>query len=330
MSLQILQSGLFSTIQDLGRTGYQKYGVIKSGAMDMYAHRMANMLTGNPESSATIEMTLLGPTIEFTEDVLIALTGGNLSPKINSQPIPMWRPVFVKAGAKLEFGAPVSGCRTYMAAAGGYDIEPQLGSRSTYVKAGIGGLNGRPLKEKDILKVNPSPLLDQLAGKAQDVSVLPAKWHVKPNYTENGKIIQYIEGREYSWFSEEAHKAFNEEEFALTSQSDRMGFRIEGPSLTLKENRELLSEAVGFGTIQVPSGGQPIILMADHQTTGGYPKIGQVIAESLPILAQRKPGERIRFEKTSIQHALDLLLKKEKELEFIRKMIQLKFREGVL
>ncbi|AZB43930.1 biotin-dependent carboxyltransferase family protein [Bacillus sp. FJAT-42376] len=330
MSLKILQSGLHSTIQDMGRSGYQKYGVIKSGAMDLYAHRLANVLTGNSEDEATIEMTLLGPTIEFTEDTVIALTGGNLSPKISGKPIPLWRPVYVKAGAKLEFGAPVSGCRTYMAAAGGYDLEPEMGSFSTYLKAGIGGFHGRALKVNDELRIKNSDLLDKAEFKDTDDLAISAGWYMKPFYNPDNKTIKYIKGREYDWFTEDSQTAFEKEEFSLSSQSDRMGFRLDGPVLTLKEKRELLSEAVGFGTIQVPAGGQPIILMADHQTTGGYPKIGQVIADCLPALAQLKPGEKIRFEETTVEEAQILLVKREKEIEFLRSMVKDKFERGVL
>ncbi|MGD6816859.1 biotin-dependent carboxyltransferase family protein [Metabacillus sp. 113a] len=330
MSLKILQSGLLSTIQDQGRYGFQKYGIIKSGAMDLYAHRMANILTGNPDDEATIEMTLLGPTIEFTEDAIIALTGGNLSPKISGQSIPLWRPVYVKAGAKLEFGAPVSGCRTYMAAAGGFKINPELGSRSTYLKAGIGGVGGRALKENDELAINQSKQIESIILDGSDAKAIPAGWYIKPYYSGRGKIFRYIEGREYDWFTEDSKTGFEENEFSITSQSDRMGYRIEGPSLRLKEQRELLSEAVGFGTIQVPSGGQPIILMADHQTTGGYPKIGQVISDDLPMLAQLKPGEKIKFVKTNLTEAQKLYIQREKEIDFIRLMVKDKHKKGVL
>ncbi|WP_338777591.1 biotin-dependent carboxyltransferase family protein [Metabacillus sp. FJAT-52054] len=330
MSLKILQSGLLSTIQDNGRFGFQKYGVIKSGAMDLYAHRLANILAGNPEDEATLEMTLLGPSIEFTEDTIIALTGGNLSPKVNGQPIPLWRPVFVRSGAKLEFGAPVSGCRTYMAASGGYDLERELGSRSTYLKARIGGVNGRALTENDELNIRESDLIGKAAIRNSEAKAIPASWYMKPDYNVVNKTVRYIEGREYEWFTEDSQSVFNTEEFTLTSQSDRMGYRIEGPVLALKEKRELLSEAVGFGTIQVPAGGQPIILMADHQTTGGYPKMGQVIAVDLPHLAQLKPGEKIKFEKTTIEEAQKLFVQREKEIDFIRNMVRDKFEKGVL
>ncbi|MFY4774595.1 biotin-dependent carboxyltransferase family protein [Metabacillus sp. RGM 3146] len=335
MSIKILQPGLHTTIQDSGRYGFQKEGVIVSGAMDRYSYRYANMLVGNRDGAAALEMTLLGPTMEFQKDCLISLTGGNLSPKINKTRVSMWKPIYIKEGSILEFGAPVKGCRAYMAIAGGYQVKEILGSFSTYTKAGLGGFQGRLIRENDLLEYSDIPeelsaFTEEIKGSGKE-AFKEASWFVEPPFkekTESSQFVRITEGREYSWFEEESQNEFWKSEYKLSSQSDRMGYRIEGPALTTMEKKELLSEAVTFGTIQVPSNGQPIILMADHQTTGGYPKLGHVITVDLPILAQLKPGEKIQFKKATIEEAQKLLLEKEKVIKMVKYWLQKKISGG--
>ena len=335
--LQINKDGLQTTVQDLGRSGFQKYGVIVSGVMDPFAHRLANVLVGNSESDPTIEITLMGPQLTFLEDGLFALTGGDLSPLLNGDPIKMWRPIFAKKGCKLTFGKPLSGCRTYLAVAGGISVSEVMASKSTYLRAGIGGFNGRTLKKGDVVKIGESshnikPFIDNLAREATDSSFIQLDWTLMtqaiPKYQDES-IVRVTEGRQAKLFDEKSKNAFYNDAFQVSSDSDRMGYRLKGQQLALKDAKELVSEGVAFGSIQVPPDGQPIILMADRQTTGGYPKIGQVTSVDLPKVSQLKPGESIRFEKISLEESQQLLLDERRLIAQLTKSISLKFKEGI-
>ena len=332
MSIQVIRSGLLTSIQDLGRYGMQKYGVIVSGAMDSLALRVANSLVGNAEGEAALEITLQGPKLEFTEDSLIAICGGNLSPSVDGQAIPLWRPIFMKKGNVLTFGAAKSGCRAYLAAAGGFDIAVVMNSRSTYLRAGIGGYHGRALKDGDLLATQtPSEwavrtmhhLSDKASGNSFAMSDGSVSKGLAVTYLSHS-VIRVIHGGEFHWFTSESQERFFKEEFLVTPHSDRMGYRLSGSKLLLSESRELVSEAVTVGTIQVPSDGNPIVLMADRQTTGGYPKIGQVATVDLPILAQMKPGDKIRFQEIHLQEAQQLFRMREKELLLLKQGLKLK------
>ncbi|MCD7032767.1 biotin-dependent carboxyltransferase family protein [Metabacillus sp. GX 13764] len=336
MSMKILQPGLLTAIQDLGRYGYQKEGVIVSGAMDRYAARYANLLVGNPEHYGVIEMTLLGPTVEFQQDCLISLTGGDLSPKINKQTVTMWKPIFVKKGSILDFGAPVKGCRAYLAAAGGFQIKKVLGSYSTYIKAGMGGFKGRAFKEHDEIPLAAHPdKIEEFLGKMnikEEDAFKEAAWFTEPPYEiqhDGAYLVRVMEGRESGWFTEESRNAFWEGTYKLTSQSDRMGFRLEGAELQARFKKDMLSEAVAFGTIQVPANGQPIVLMADHQTTGGYPKFAQVLTVDLPILAQMKPGEKVKFIKADLAEAEKAFLEREDHIKKVQYWVKKKLDGAV-
>lgn len=335
--LQVNKVGLQSTVQDLGRRGFQKYGVIVSGGMDPYAHRIANVLVGNPETDATIEITLVGPQLTFLEDCLFSLTGGDLSPLLNCDPIKMWRPIFAKKGCKLSFGKPLSGCRTYLAVAGGIAVADVMESKSTYLRAGIGGYNGRALQKEDVVQIGElSPYIRDFIGNlaiaATDNSFIQVDWTLMsqaiPTY-QSEVIVRVTEGRQAQLFDENSRDAFYQETFQISPDSDRMGYRLKGPQLALTEAKELVSEGIAFGSIQVPPDGQPIILMADRQTTGGYPKIGQVATVDLPIVSQLKPGERIRFEKITLEQAQKALLNERQLIAQLTKSISLKFKEGL-
>ncbi|MGE6487030.1 biotin-dependent carboxyltransferase family protein [Paenisporosarcina sp. NPDC076898] len=333
--LQIDKEGLQTTVQDLCRNGFQKYGVIASGVMDAYAHRLANIMVGNEETKATIEITLMGPQITFLADCLFALTGANLSPAIDGVPLKMWRPILARKGSKLTFGKPVSGCRTYMAVAGGIDVPEVMGSQSTYLRASIGGFNGRALQKGDVIPVAFAPqhvqgFIERLAKDVKETPFVQAEWTLNsdaiPIY-EKAATVRVTEGRQAYLFAEKSQNDFLEQAYQSTSDSDRMGYRLKGLELTLKEPKELLSEAVSFGSIQVPPDGQPIILMADRQTTGGYPKIGTVVTVDLPKVSQLKPGEKIRFEKISLEEAQRALIEQRKLIDELSKSISLKFKE---
>ncbi|TWI57236.1 biotin-dependent carboxyltransferase family protein [Halalkalibacter nanhaiisediminis] len=334
MSVKVIRPGLLTTIQDLGRIGYQKYGVIVSGAMDSYALRLANLLVGNEEGEASIEITLTGPTLEIEADSLIAITGGDLSPSINNEPIPLWQPVYVKKGSTLQFGACKSGCRTYVAFAGGFNIPEVMESRSTYLRAKIGGLKGRALKVDDVITFRgPSEqainMMEQLSGRmTHSFATTPWKLNEKliPTY-EKEYVVRLIRGSQFNDFTEESQEMLFQTKFQVTPQSDRMGYRLAGETLVLNSPLEMISEAISIGTIQVPPDGNPIILLADRQTIGGYPKIGQMISVDLTLIAQAKPGDMIEFKEVSLKEAEEFFIKRENELQELKAGILLKFSQ---
>ncbi|WP_424768444.1 biotin-dependent carboxyltransferase family protein [Paenibacillus sp. sgz302251] len=332
MSISVLQPGMLSSIQDLGRFGYQKHGVIVSGAMDAYSLRTANLLVGNEEAEAALEMTLMGPSLLLKEDTLLAITGGDLSPTLNKQPVPMWRPLYVKAGSVLEFGACKSGCRAYLAVAGGYHIPVVMGSKSTYLRAGIGGYEGRALKEGDELALQPMTeqnirLMRRLQKEAGSRSVAFTPWYAEGSILQQtGDItVRVTRGSQFEQFDDPSRQRFYSQPFQITPQSDRMGYRLSGPALQLKESLEMISEGVCLGTIQVPPDGNPIILLADRQTAGGYPSIAQVAAVDIAVIAQMKPGQKLTFQEITVKEAEQLYFDRERDMEEMKTAIHLKF-----
>ncbi|PRY09951.1 antagonist of KipI [Pontibacter ummariensis] len=332
MSLKIISPGLLTTIQDTGRHGYQKDGMVVSGAMDAVALRIANILAGNEENEAALEITMMGPKIVFEEDVLLALTGGDLSASIDDAPVKMWRPVLVRKGSTLAFGKPVKGCRAYLAVSGGFDLPKVMGSYATYLRAGVGGFGGRALKAGDLVPCKgPTPKAMQLMAELTDSAI--GKTHAQvaftfdprlfPAYEEN-PTIRALKGPEYDQFTENSQNYIWNEKFLVTPQSDRMGYRLLGMTLALKEEAELVSSAVSFGTVQVPVEGNPIVLMADHQTTGGYPRIVQVISADFSKLAQVPPGKSVRFTEVSLDEAHQLYMNQEKSIEQVKRALQIK------
>lgn len=330
--LKILKPGLLSTVQDLGRIGYQKQGVIASGVMDPVAHRIANLLVGNDQNEASLEMTLAGPKIEFQESALISICGGDLAPHINGEPVKQWRPVYVQKGSVLTFGQAKEGCRAYLAVAGGIDVPVVMESRSTYMRAEIGGFHGRSLESNDELMIGtPSPsaeeTLEELEREANDQPFVEMDWYVATDFApqfQEDQPIRVIKGREFELFTTESQQALFSETFKVSSKSDRMGYRLEGAELSLENKQSMISEAVAFGTIQVPSNGQPIVLLADRQTTGGYPKIAQIASVDLPVIGQMKPGATISFEEITLEEAQKLYLNREKQIQELTQGILLK------
>ena len=333
MGLKIEKPGLLTTVQDLGRNGRQKEGVIVSGAMDALALRIGNLLVGNQENAAALELTLLGPTITFTHNHMLAITGADLAPLIDGQPVPLWRPVLVKKGARLSFRGAKQGGRGYLSLAGGIAVDKIMGSASTYLKAGFGGWQGKALQAGAELSMQESPywvlpFMQKLEAEAGERTFKASAWTPSPDllpaYGLNS-VIRAVRGPEYDWFTPESKADFWQTPFQVTPQSDRMGFQLEGPSLELQKPRELLSTAVTFGTVQVPSGGNPIALMADHQTTGGYPRVAQVISADFSKLAQGIPGQTLQFQEVSLEEAQYLYLKQEQNLEKLKQSLSLKF-----
>jgi antagonist of KipI len=332
MIVRVNRPGLLTSVQDAGRYGFQKHGVIVSGAMDPLAHRVANLLVGNDETAATLEMTLKGATLEFQEDALISICGGDLSPSVGGVAVPLWKPVFLRKGSVLDFGQCRTGTRAYLAIAGGWNTPAIMNSRSTYLRAGIGGFEGRALRAGDeLIAGEPSGLgsriFKRLSNQSESAAFVATEWGVAkemlPFYSTE-PTVRAMRGNQYDWFTEESGKAFFTEPYRVTPQSDRMGYRMDGPKLELTEQIELISEAVAFGTVQVPSEGKPIVLLADRQTTGGYPKIAQIATVDLPLMAQTKPGDIIRFAEISREEAEWLLLVRESEIRQLKMGILLK------
>ena len=302
MSIVVLKPGMLSSFQDLGRVGYQQLGVPCAGAMDQRSHQLANLLAGNETDCASLEITLLGPTLQFTQACCIALTGADLSGELNGQPIARNRPVIVRAQDILSFGTRKSGTRAYLAVHGGFGRTPVLGSCSTFMRSSMGGWEGRALKRGDeialLCPLTPEELED-LALDLWEIKVyLPAA--IAPSIRN---AIRFMPSDQWPDFTETSRKDFIHEVFRITPDSERMGYRLQGPQIMLTVPRQMISEATTFGTIQVPAGGQPIVLMADRQTTGGYPKIGYVATVDLPVLAQMGPGDSVRFESITLDHA---------------------------
>ena len=330
--ITVMKSGLQDTIQDAGRTGYQKFGVVVGGAMDSFSHRVANLLVGNEGPEATVEMSLVGPRLLFEQDAVISICGGNLQPEIADIPVPMWKPVFIRKGSELVFGAAVAGSRAYLAVAGGIDVPVIMNSRSTYVKAKIGGLEGRALRKGDVLLfANPTGISACMKKqlKTQKDSFRAPDWQIAtkllPNLSDR-YVIRVMRGRQYELFDGQSQNDFWHEPFTVSSLSDRMGYRINGPTLKVREKAEMISEAVTYGSIQVPADGNPIILAADRQTTGGYPKIGQVSSINFTKLAQAKAGDQLTFNEVTITASQKLMAIQEKNLKELRAAILTKFR----
>jgi antagonist of KipI len=329
VTFRVLQSGLFTTVQDLGREGHQRDGIPVSGAMDRWALRVANLLVGNDEGAAALEITLVGPSLTFDAPALIALTGADLGAVVGDVPVSLWHPLWVPAGASLGFRGGAPGCRTYLAVAGGIDVPSVLGSRSTYVRAGIGGHMGRALRRGDALGWGAPPTLAEhiMAGVHHtDRRAAPARWgaapSLRPRYSDT-PVVRLLPGTHADLLTDASAEALHGSPFRIAPQSDRMGFRLEGTPLELREPVELLSEGVTFGTVQLPPGGQPIVLMADRQTTGGYPRIGEVASVDLPLIAQLRPGDRVHFRRCSLEEAQVEYLAHERELDQARRAISL-------
>ena len=310
MSITILSPGLLTTVQDFGRIGYQQFGVPVSGVVDPRAMSIANILVDNPEDEAVLECTMLGPQIRFNAPNAIAITGGDLGPTIDNQPIPNYAAIRVEAGQVLRFAGLRSGCRAYIAFAGGLDIAPVMGSRSTYMKAKIGGVEGRKLQKDDVIKFRkPNPDLRGLNIR-----------HISPEFVPRLEYkLRVVLGPQDDMFTEHGIETFLSESYLVTPEFDRMGCRLDGEIIEHKgESGDIISDGIAFGAIQVPTAGKPIIMLSDRQTTGGYTKIANVISADFRILAQLKAGDRVRFAQVSVAAAQDALLTQRAALKTLR------------
>lgn len=307
--LEVLKPGALTTVQDLGRSGRQHQGISVGGAMDRQAARVANVLLGNDENAPLLEAVLTGPEVKFLRDTWVAVTGARV------REVPGWRPLRVRAGQVLSLLELTRGGCVYLAVAGGLDIAPVLGGAGTSLRAGLGGWNGRALKAGD-----------RLASCSRTIEAANGWWAATDfDATEIGEVtVRCLPGPQWGWFSETTRRMFFTESFTITPKSDRMGLRLDGPVLKTDEQRDLVSEGVGFGTVQVPPDGKPIVLMADRQTIGGYPKIGHVIAADLSKLAQTRPGGRVRFKETTLGEARALYFKQEQSLAWLKAGVRAK------
>ncbi|MGI6093572.1 MAG: biotin-dependent carboxyltransferase [Veillonellaceae bacterium] len=303
--LEVIEPGLLTTVQDLGRWGYQQYGVPVAGAMDGYALRLANRLVGNAENAAGLEVTMLGPVLRFCQSTLIVITGGDLMPQINGCSAAMWQTLAVESGDVLDFGGLQSGCRAYIAIAGGIDVPVIMGSRATYIRGQLGGYQGRQLKKGDYL---------ESGNKTKDVAVgtrIPAE--LIPMYGDEYKV-RVVLGPQDDYFPPESIAAFLSETYTVTTEADRMGYRLDGAKIAHKAAADIISDGISLGSIQVPGHGMPIVMLADRQTTGGYTKIATVISSDIPILAQAKPGDKLRFSEITVGEAHKILRETEIKL----------------
>lgn len=320
--MRVRQSGLLTTVQDLGRPGYQQYGVVVGGALDGFAARAANLCVGNEENAALLEMAQTGPDLVFDRDVLVAWGGADFVARVNAEPLPRERAVRIAAGETVSFGLARGGLRAWLAIAGGIDVPLVMGSRSTYRRAGIGGHQGRVLAAGDVLKLSaPAPWARQQLAALQAARKRATAWTVRPDVmgkpAQPGKV-RVLRGPECDWFTKEARHAFFSTEWRATKDADRMGVRLEGPELTLAKPQEMISSSVNAGIVQVPPAGQPIVLLPSRQSIGGYPRLAAVVTADLGRIAQLRPGDTVRFVETTLATAHDIYLARERDLRRVR------------
>jgi allophanate hydrolase len=299
-TLKILRHGPLMTIQDGGRYGFRASGVSTSGAIDLASHAIANALVGNDREAAAIEFALAGGTIEADEDVMIAMTGGACRIEIDGQPVPPWESHVLRKGQRLEIGALRGAVWGYLAISGGISTTPVLGSRSTHLRTGLGGLDGRSLAAGDILPLDKPGDLELLA--------LGLPWFRRPG------PIMVVPGPQDDYFNPETWATFTSAPFVVTASRDRMAMVLDGPALKAAKGHDIISDATVVGSIQVPGSGKPIVLSADGQTTGGYPKIATVASVDLARLAQLPSGQHFRFKAVSADAAEELFIDDQKRL----------------
>ena len=318
MGIRVLKAGMLTTVQDLGRTGYQSQGFSVAGAMDVRSFKIANLLLDNPENEAVLEFTLIGPTLQFTSETIIAITGGDFTPTLNGEPVPSYEAVYVNRGDILKFGSARTGSRGYIAFSSYLDIPVVMGSRCTNLKSQIGGFKGRKLKDEDYIgfRIKRRYLPYFLSRK------------LKPDdFSAESETLRVVLGPQDDRFSRQGIETFLTEEYTVTSDFDRMGCRLEGPFIAPKDTTDMISDGIAYGSVQVPSHGKPIVLLSDRQTTGGYPKLATVASVDIPKLVQRKTDHRIHFTAISVEEAQKLYREEEKAYEKMRSEIHVPCRE---
>ena len=298
MSITILKPGVQTTIQDIGRYGYSHFGISSSGAADLFSFRLGNIIVGDTEELAGIEMTLLGGDFKFNSDAVIAVTGSSFNLSLDSQEIPYNQSIYVKKNQILSVGITKGGAMSYLMVKGGIKTENYLNSKTTHVMSGMGGFMGRPLKKGDILEID----------KNNEINIT----NIPNNLDEiNTSKIRINKGLQSSYFSDSTWAAFTSKMFTVSEVFSRMGIRLKGNPIHSSKGNEILTEGIPLGAIQVPGGGEPIISFVEHQTTGGYPKIANVISADLCKVGQLKPGDKFQFELISFEDAEILRLEQE-------------------
>ena len=312
MGISVENGGILTTVQDEGRFGYQAYGVSTSGAMDSHAFHIANLLVGNKMTEGALEMTFMGPTLTFTCDNIIAVTGGDLMPLLDGQPMPMYQAVLVRKGQKLQFGGARNGCRGYIAFAGGLEIPEVMGSKSTLLRNNLGGVKGRKLEKGDTIAFTaPKTELSNMENRKVPADIYPA----------DEVVLRVVLGPQDDEFTERGIRSFFWNSGVITDEFDRMGCRIEREPIEHKGDGNINTDGISLGSIQVPANGKPIIMLADRQSTGGYAKIGTVISVDLPKIAQSRPGQKVRFIQVSLELAQSLYIReRNKMLELDEKL----------
>ncbi|MDD4090048.1 MAG: biotin-dependent carboxyltransferase family protein [Tissierellia bacterium] len=312
-SIKVKKGGFLTTVQDLGRIGYQKFGMPVAGAMDNFSYRVANFLVGNKESEAVLEATLLGPELEFGCDMSFAVTGANMKPVLNGKEIPMWESYKVTKGDILSLGVITSGLRAYIAFSGSIEVPLLNNSKSTYLKTGIGGFKGRKILNDDELEI-------KVSDKIVSEKFIEPKYI--PEFKRKGNV-RVVLGPQDDYFTEEGINTFlSTDGYKITKEADCMGYRLGGKTIKHMEKADIISDGALFGSVQVPANGLPIILMADRQTAGGYTKIATVISTDLPMLAQMGEGSELVFEKITLEEAHKLYKEYEEKLSEIKAQIE--------
>ena len=307
-ALYVLKPGMLTTIQDVGRWGYQSRGVPVAGPMDLCSHRLANLLVGNDDAAAALEITLVGPELEFGDERLVAVAGAEFALALDGKPAPHLAPFLVSSGSQLRFGERRRGARAYLAVSGGIAGALVLGSRATHVLSGMGGINGRALKTGDLVPLHDAPDARAPHGAADPIVPLP----------EKRATVRVLPGPQADYFAADAMATLQSAPYTISLQSDRMAFRLDGPRLAHARGADIISDATPLGVLQVPASGQPILLMADRQTTGGYPKIATVITADMAIAGQLGPGDAIDFVACTARDAMAALIAQERAFLKIR------------
>jgi biotin-dependent carboxylase-like uncharacterized protein len=318
-TFEVLHPGILTTVQDLGRPGFARYGVAPSGALDSLALRVANLLAGNPEDTAALETAVMGLRLKAMQDVVVAVTGANLNPMRDGGPLAMWRSHRIQAGEVIAFSGPAGGMRSYVAVCGGIEVPPVLGSRSTNLPSGFGGVAGRALRKGDILRRAVVENELRFAGRAFEpawIPEYPSRWR-----------LRVVWGPQDDQFAEDGKQAFVAGIFSVSPDSDRTGIRLKGPAVARQPGlpESIISEGVIAGAIQVPGDGQPIIILGET-ATGGYRKIATVISADLPLLGQITPGDEVVFEAVSMDAAVQALRELEGKIDKFKR--RLKDRNG--
>jgi biotin-dependent carboxylase-like uncharacterized protein len=290
---RVLKPGMFTTVQDMGRYCYLRYGVPISGAMDVFSLAMANVLVANNPGDACLETTLIGPELQALTRTEIAITGGDISLKINGNSAATWQTLEVQEGDVISFGRMEGGCRSYLSVRGGINIPSVLGSRSTFVRGGFGGMNGRQLKTGDIIEGFAVSLLETEYSTPEEL---------RPQFTGSYRV-HVVLGPQADMFTQKGMNTFLSSPYKVSLEADRMGYRLEGPLIEHKGKADIVSDALLPGAVQVPRNGKPIIIMRDAQTTGGYPKIAVAVTPGISSLGQAKPNDTLQFSKITIQQA---------------------------